>query len=44
MEEVVQFTLLTRGHAAQLVDRYSGRKAEAAKQDAANDLASQSIA
>ena len=44
MEELVRFTVLTRGHAVQLVDRYSERKAEAAKQDAAPDLASQSIA
>ncbi|CAN5684398.1 arsenical resistance protein ArsH [soil metagenome] len=44
MEELVRFTVLTRGHAAQLVDRYSERKAAAAKQDAARDLASRSTA
>ncbi|QKS02380.1 arsenical resistance protein ArsH (plasmid) [Sphingomonas sp. CL5.1] len=44
MEELVRFTVLTRGHADQLVDRYSERKSAAAKRDAANDLASRSIA
>jgi arsenic resistance protein ArsH len=44
MEELVRFTVLTRGHAAQLVDRYSERKAAAAKRDAAPDLASRSTA
>ncbi|MBB4151276.1 MULTISPECIES: arsenical resistance protein ArsH [Sphingomonadaceae] len=44
MEELVRFTVLTRGHADQLVDRYSERKSAAAKRDAAHDLASQSIA
>jgi arsenic resistance protein ArsH len=44
MEELVRFTVLTRGHAEQLVDRYSERKSAAAKRDAANDLASRSIA
>lgn len=43
MEELVRFTVLTRGHADQLVDRYSERKAEGTKRDAANDLASRSI-
>jgi arsenic resistance protein ArsH len=43
MEELVRFTVLTRGHAEQLVDRYSERKSEASLQDAANDLASRSI-
>ena len=44
MEELVRFTVLTRGHAGQLVDRYSERKAAAAKRDAAPDLASRSTA
>jgi arsenic resistance protein ArsH len=44
MEELVRFTVLTRGHAGQLVDRYSERKAAQAKRDAAADLASQSVA
>ncbi|MEG3150278.1 arsenical resistance protein ArsH [Sphingomonas sp. ZT3P38] len=44
MEELVRFTVLTRGHAAQLVDRYSERKAAAAKRDATQDLASRSTA
>ncbi|MBV1692574.1 arsenical resistance protein ArsH [Novosphingobium sp. G106] len=44
MEELVRFTVLTRGHAEQLVDRYSERKAGAAKRDAASDLTSRSIA
>jgi arsenic resistance protein ArsH len=44
MEELVRFTVLTRGHAEQLVDRYSERKAAQAKRDAASDLASQAVA
>ena len=44
MEELIRFTVLTRGHADQLVDRYSERRAAAAKLDAANDLASRSTA
>lgn len=44
MEELVRFTVLTRGHADQLVDRYSERKSEAAKRDPVIDLASQSVA
>ena len=43
MEELVRFTVLTRGHADQLVDRYSERKTAAAKRDAVKDLASQSV-
>ena len=44
MEELVRFTVLTRGHAAQPEDRYSERRSEAARRDAASDLASRSIA
>lgn len=44
MEELVRFTVLTRGHADQLVDRYSERKLEAVKLDPQTDLASQSVA
>lgn len=44
MEELVRFTVLTRGHAEQLVDRYSERKADAAKPDVALDLATRAIA
>jgi arsenic resistance protein ArsH len=44
MEELIRFTVLTRGHADQLVDRYSERKSAAAKRDAVNDLAARSIA
>lgn len=44
MEELVRFTVLTRGHAGQLVDRYSERKAAQATRDAAADLASQAVA
>ncbi|MEV4934169.1 arsenical resistance protein ArsH [Sphingobium sp. LMA1-1-1.1] len=43
MEELVWFTVLTRSHAGQLVDRYSERKAAQAKRDAAVDLASQAL-
>jgi arsenic resistance protein ArsH len=43
MEELVRFTVLTRGHADQLVDRYAERKTAAAKRDAVKDLASQSV-
>lgn len=44
MEELVRFTILTRVHAGELVDRYSQRK-EAGKQiDAATDLSSIAIA
>ena len=43
MEELFRFTVLTRGHAARLVDRYSERKSAAAAHDVAHDLASRSI-
>lgn len=43
MEELVRFTVLLRPHAAMLVDRYSERKAGAAR-EAKADLASQSLA
>lgn len=39
MEELVRFTVLTRPHAAQLVDRYSERKELAEKRDIATDSA-----
>ena len=43
MEELVRFTVLIRPHAAQLVDRYSERKAVAMRTDAAADLASRAL-
>ena len=44
MEELVRFTVLMRPHTAQLVDRYSERKALVARHDAANYLATQTTA
>ena len=44
MEELVRITVLMRPHTAQLVDRYSERKALVARHDAANYLATQSTA
>lgn len=43
MEELVRFTVLTRPHAAQLVDRYSERKAERTALDATTDLSAIAI-
>lgn len=43
MEELVRFTILTRAHAGQLVDRYSERKAAQAKRNAAADFASRAL-
>jgi len=44
MEELVRFTILTRPHAVQLVDRYSERKAAGTPVDAAADLSGIAIA
>ncbi|KGJ22101.1 arsenical resistance protein ArsH [Paracoccus sanguinis] len=43
MEELVRFTILTRPHAARLVDRYSERKVAGKAVDAAADLSSVAI-
>jgi arsenic resistance protein ArsH len=44
MEELVRFTILTRPHAAQLIDRYSERKAAGMATDPATDLSAIVIA
>lgn len=44
MEELVRFTVLTRPHTVQLVDRYSERKAERRRRDDAAELASRAVA
>ena len=44
MEELVRFTTLTRPHAAQLVDRYSERKASWVAIHAAQDLSAVALA
>jgi arsenical resistance protein ArsH len=44
MEELVRFTVLTRGDADQLFARYSERKATRRSQDAIADLATRSTA
>ena len=44
MEELVRFTILTRPHAAQLVDRYSERKKAGTPVDAASDLSGIAVA
>jgi arsenic resistance protein ArsH len=43
MEELVRFTVVMRPHAAQLVDRYSERKAEGERIDAIADLAARAV-
>src|SRR3546814_5741547 len=44
MEELVRFTILTRPHAARLVDRYSERKAAGKAVGPATDLSAIAIA
>jgi len=44
MGELVRFPVLLRPHAAQLVDRYSERKATGVTIDPANDLSAIAIA
>lgn len=44
MEELVRFTILTRPHAVELVDRYSERKEAGKAVDAARDLSAIAIA
>lgn len=44
MEELVRFTVLTRPHATQLVDRYSERKAAGLASDVAGDRANAALA
>jgi arsenical resistance protein ArsH len=44
MEELIRFTILTRPHAAQLVDRYSERKASGKMVDPVADLSASAIA
>ena len=44
MEELIRFTILTRPHAVQLVDRYSERKEDGRPIDATVDLSAIAIA
>lgn len=43
MEKLVRFSVLTRAHTGQLVDRYSERKAARVPINAANDLSAIAI-
>jgi len=43
MEELVRFTVLTRGHSAQLVDRYSERKEAGLRPEIMSDLSTIAI-